>query len=80
MDKLRTEQKTVQTENGEMNLRYVLLGDDSEFKIFAETEKDAAIASCNCGAEKAQKMLDVIIENSVTPTTLSDVLRDFQTT
>ena len=80
MDKLRTEQKTIQTENGELNLRYILLGDDSEYKILAETEKDAAIASCNCGVEKAQKMLDVIMKNNVTPTTLSDVLRDFQTT
>ena len=80
MEKLRIEEKKLQTENGEINLRYMLLSGNNEYKIFAETEYDAEIASCGSEANQANKLLDSFVENGVTPTTLSDIAHDCQIT
>ena len=79
MNKIRTKETVIATQEENIILKFTLLGDENRYKIMAETDKECEIESCNdCGIKEAGRLFDIVSTNAVMPEILKDIISDIR--
>ena len=77
MRKIRTRESVVVTPDEEINLKLTLLFDNGQYTIIGETDEELEIQSCgDLGADRANRLLDILSSNAVMPGFMCDVAEE----